>query len=249
MALVNDPCTTDLAEGALVLAALADPDVDAAAEQRRLDQLADQCREPTLDGVRRLLFRDLGFTGDRHDYHDPANSLLPSVLDRRRGLPITLSVVMIEVGRRVGAPLDGVGMPGHFLVRDRVLPDVYVDPFHDGAVLDAEGCAALFGRLTQMPFEPSYLEATPAPQILARMVANLVNSYRRRGRRADLLWAARLRARCPGVSAHELVSLADAMAEAAAFEEASDLLERAGVDLPQTEAVAARAQRYRAQLN
>ena len=247
--LVNDPATTQLAEGSLLLAALADAETDLDAECARLDRLATQCGEPTLDGVRRLLFRDLGFTGDSGDYYDPANSLLPSVLDRRRGLPITLAVVMIEIGRRVGAPLDGVGMPGHFLVRDRVLPGVFIDPFHGGTVLDAAGCETLFCNLTKMPFDPAYLDPTPAPAILARMVANLVNAYRRLDQRADLRWAARLRAQCPDVSPQELVSLADALAHAAAFDEAAVLLERAAEVLPQADRIAARAGKYRSSLN
>lgn len=249
VALVNDPDTDDLATGALLLAAHADPELDPAQELSRLDQLANQCSEPTLDGVRRLLFRDLGFVGDNDQYYDPANSLLPAVLDRRRGLPITLAVVMIEVGRRVGAPLDGVGMPGHFLVRDRVLPDVFIDPFHGGEVLDAIGCEALFRRLTEMPFESHYLDTTPPSAILARMVANLVGAYRRLDQRGDLLWAVRLRAQCPDVSAHELVSLAEALAHVAAFDEAAQLVDRAAVELPQADALAARAAQYRSSLN
>ncbi len=251
--LVNDPDTTELAEGALLLAARADPTVDLENELARLGQLAGQCSEPTLDGVRRLLFRDLGFVGDGANYYDPANSLLPSVLDRRRGLPISLSVLMIEVGRRVGAPLDGVGMPGHFLVRDRVLPDVFVDPFHGGAVLDLDGVRRLFDRVTagRLPFESRFVEPTPTGLILARMVANLVNAYRRLDQRADLLWAARWRSRCPDVGVDELVGLADAMAHAAAFDEAAALLDRVaeGLDADAADGLIIRAADLRSRMN
>ncbi len=251
--LVNDPDTTELAEGALLLAARADSAVDIESELARLERLAGQCSEPTLDGVRRLLFRDLGFVGDGANYYDPANSLLPSVLDRRKGLPISLSVVMIEVGRRIGAPLDGVGMPGHFLVRDRVLPEVFVDPFHGGVVLDIDGVRRLFERITagRLPFESRFVEPTPAAQILARMVANLVNAYRRLDQRADLLWAARWRSRCPDVGVDELVDLADAMAHAAAFDEAAALLDRVAerLDPDAADGLVVRAADLRARMN
>ena len=94
------------------------------------------------------MFRDLGFRGDRRHYYDPENSLLDRVLDRRVGIPLTLSVVMMEVARRIGVPLGGVAMPGHFLVRDRVLPDVFVDPFDGGRTLDLAGVQRLFHAVT-----------------------------------------------------------------------------------------------------
>src|SRR5258706_13186235 len=124
-----------LDEAALLIAAHADRSVDVEAQLGRLDRLAAAVPAPTLDGLRALLFRDLGFRGNRVDYYDPRNSLLHHVLDRRTGIPITLAVVMMEVGRRVGVPMWGVSMPGHFLVRDKVDTRVFVDPFDAGAVL------------------------------------------------------------------------------------------------------------------
>ena len=111
-----------LDEASFLIATHARPDLDLPAQLARLDELAAQAGEPTLDGLRRLLFRDLGFSGNEVDYYDPRNSFLDEVLDRRTGIPITLAVVMLEVGRRLGVPLAGVSMPGHFLVRDKVDP-------------------------------------------------------------------------------------------------------------------------------
>lgn len=253
--LVNGPSTAvDLTEGALLLVAHARPDVDLESQARRLDELAEACSEPTLDGVRRLLFGELGFTGPGDDYYDPANSLLDSVLDRRQGLPITLSLVMIEVGRRIGVPLDGVGMPGHFLVRDRELPDVFVDPFDRGRELSAADCEAIFRRLAGrgVPFDPAYLEPVSTVSILGRMAANLVNAYRRRDDRKGLRWSARLRSRCPGVEPAELVQLGQALGRTGAWGEAADLLEEAAPAMATPDgatAVRAEARRFRSRLN
>jgi regulator of sirC expression with transglutaminase-like and TPR domain len=148
-------------------------DVDVDAELARLDAIAAQISEPTLDGVVRLLFRDLGYTGDREVYYDPANSFLDQVLVRRIGIPITLSVLTIEVGRRAGVPLFGVGMPGHFLVGDRVDPNVFVDAF-TGRVLDAGQAQRIFEELQPgAVFDPSFLAETPSTAIVLRMLNNL----------------------------------------------------------------------------
>ena len=111
-------CRLDL--GAMLIAAHARRDLDVDEQLTRLDKLAASCGEPTLDGLTRHLFQEEELQGDIEEYSHPRNSLLDSVLDRRRGIPITLSVVVLEVGRRLGVPLEGIGMPGHFLVRDKV---------------------------------------------------------------------------------------------------------------------------------
>ncbi len=252
--LVNGPTTdVDLITGSLLIAAHDDPDLDLLHQAARVDELAERCPEPTLDGVRRALFDDLRFTGDRRSYYDPANSLLHRVLDRRLGLPITLSVLTIEVGRRIGVPLDGVAMPGHFLVRDRVLQDVFVDPFSGGRLLDDAGCRGLFHSVAgaKAPFRPGYLDPVPGTAILARMAANLVNAYRRSDDRSGLRWAARLRARCPQVSPQELVQLGQALGHAGAYDEAANLLEGASEHLGPGEATRwfGEAARLRARLN
>ena len=140
----EERCRLD--EGALLIAAHARRDLDVDEQIARLDDLAAGCPGRDLEAVAGHLFDVLDFRGDTDDYASPANSLLDVVLDRRRGIPITLSVVAIEVGRRVGVPLEGVGMPGHFLVGASDGSDRFLDPFHQ-ALLDRDGCAALFAKV------------------------------------------------------------------------------------------------------
>ncbi|HEX3542670.1 MAG TPA: transglutaminase-like domain-containing protein [Acidimicrobiales bacterium] len=228
MALVQGPENAlALDHAALLVAAHASPDLDVSAQLDRMDELAARCPEPTLDGIRALLFHDMGFAGDFDDYSDPRNSFLDQVLDRRRGIPISLSVLMMEVGRRVGVPLEGVGMPGHFLVRHAGTPGVVIDPFHGGRLLDANQCAelfsTLFGEAGTLP--PSMLEAARPRAILARMLANLKNSYANRRDPASLIWVSRLRAAIPGVAPKEMAELAQTLVNMGRFGEAADALE------------------------
>jgi regulator of sirC expression with transglutaminase-like and TPR domain len=193
-----------LDEAALLLASATKPDsADVAAALAALDAMAADVPAPTLDGLRALLFRDLGFGGNGDDYYDPANSWLDEVIDRRVGLPITLAVLMMEIGRRVGVPLAGVSMPGHFLVRDKVDPDVFVDPFARGRVLDRAGCEARF-HAVQGPgsvFDESFLEPVGKRAILVRMLANLETVARMRGDLHLLQRVFALQATLPGTAA------------------------------------------------
>jgi len=219
----------DLAEGALALAAHAHRDLDIDAQRRRLDLLADGCADASVDGVRQLLFVDLGFTGRSDRYYAPENSFLDAVLDTRQGIPISLSVVVMEVGRRVGVPFVGIGMPGHFLARARDEPGRYLDAFHGGAELDRAGCEAVFRDLAgpKAPFAADYLAPVRPATILGRMVANLVHAYRRLEDRHGMRWSARLRAGCPDVGAGELLQLAQTLAITGALDEAAVLIDRA----------------------
>ena len=249
--LVNSPSRqVDLARGAMLLSAHADERLVVEDQLGRLDDLAEQCSEPTLDGLRRLLFTELGFSGDHDDYYRPDNSLLDRVLDRKQGLPITLSLLMIDLGRRVGVPLDGVGMPGHFLVRDRVLHDVFVDPFGGGRTLSTEDCERIFRSLAgpNAHFDPAFLEPVSDTVILSRMAANLVNAYQRLDDRRGLRWAARLRVRCPGVPPNELARLGDLLAHTGAWDEAADALD-AAAEVEADQRLTRRAQVHRARLN
>ena len=197
-----------LDEAAFCIAACARREVDVDRQLRRLDELAEGVRVPTLDGLVHHLFAVEGFSGDADRYYDPRNSFLDSVLDRRRGIPISLSVLVMEVGRRVGVPLDGVGMPGHFLLRDKVDPSVFVDPFHRGRLLDARGCRELLASLSrEAPWSETYLAPVSRPVIVARMLANLRAIYAQRGDAAALAWVSQLRSHLPGVAADERAQL------------------------------------------
>jgi regulator of sirC expression with transglutaminase-like and TPR domain len=216
-----------LDHAAFLMAAHAKPELDVSAQLDRLDAIAARCQEPTLDGLRQLLFEELGFAGDTEDYTDPRNSFLDQVLDRGIGIPISLSVLTMEIGRRLGVPLEGVGMPGHFLVRHTGAPRVLIDPFHGGRTLDADQCADLFSTLfgTTATLPLSVLEGASPRSILARMLANLKHSYVDRRDPASLIWVSRLRAAIPGVPATEMAELAQQLVNMGRFGEAADALD------------------------
>lgn len=244
--------TMPLDEAALLVAAAVRPDLDVAAEQGRLDELAAAVWAPTLDAVRKCLFVELGFAGDAEDYYDPRNSCLDQVVERRLGIPITLSVLLLEVSRRVGVPLAGVSMPGHFLLRDELDPDVFVDPFAGGAVLDAAGCEARFRDLhgPGAAFDPAFLRPVGARAIVARMLANLDPIATARGDRQLLERVVRLRTLVPGAPVPLHRRLAEVLASSCRFGEAADVLDRvaaAGAADASDDALAAR--RLRARLN
>jgi regulator of sirC expression with transglutaminase-like and TPR domain len=240
-----------LDEAALVIAAAARPEVDVQAELVRLDALAAACAEPTLDALLDRLFRVEGLRGNSVDYHDPANSYLDQVLTRRVGIPITLSVVTMEVGRRLGVRLEGVGMPGHFLVRHVSTPPVYVDAFEGGRLLDGDDCVDRFHRLYRgVAFDPRYLQPVGPRAILARMLANLKAVFTSRQDHLALARVLELRVAIPGVLQEERVELSQALASAGQFGEAADALERLAEEIPaQGETLVSEATGLRARLN
>jgi regulator of sirC expression with transglutaminase-like and TPR domain len=240
--------TIPLDEAAFVIAAHARPELDIDAELAGLDVLAAQITDLTLTGVLRLLFRDLGYDGNRDAYYDPRNSFLDEVVRRRVGIPITLSVLTMEVARRVSVPLWGVGMPGHFLLRDKVDPDVFVDPFNHGRTLDPTSCAKVFRQVhgAGAPFDPSYLDPVERASIVTRMLANLRAIYATSGDHASLVWVLGLLATSPGAGPGAHAEHAEALRRAgdvheaiAAHERAAELLEAAGDDATEQHRAAA----------
>lgn len=157
-------------------------DYMASAATRRID---DTQPFGAIRAINRTLFDVQGFRGNRYHYYDPKNSFLCDVLDRRTGIPITLSVLYIEVARRMGVTVEGVGFPGHFLVRHDVDDDstLIIDPFRRGAVRSAESLRDLLqsavGRDAELT--PTLLEPSSKRQILTRMLNNLVSIYSRSG--------------------------------------------------------------------
>jgi regulator of sirC expression with transglutaminase-like and TPR domain len=208
--------------------------------------------DASAGAVAALLFERLGLRGNTEDYTDPRNSFLNQVLDRRLGIPISLAVIMIEVGRRVGVVMEGIGMPGHFLVRGG---GELRDPFHGGAALDHAACEALFRAIhgPAVPFTPAMLAPVGPRLILARMLANLRQSYIARKDAASLEWAVRLRVAIPGVPVSELADLARVLGEFGRFGEAAralDDLTVAGVLSPDDSArLHGRAVGFKARLN
>src|SRR5690606_11848816 len=136
-----------LDEAALLVAAHADPACDVADNLAVLDEIAAAVPEAELVVLTKVLFGTWGFVGDQVDYYDPRNSYLHEVLDRRRGIPITLSIVLVEVGRRVGVELAGVGTPAHFMVGTTDGDRRWVDAFAGGRILGRAELDAQFARL------------------------------------------------------------------------------------------------------
>jgi regulator of sirC expression with transglutaminase-like and TPR domain len=206
--------TVPLDEAALLISAHANPALSLPSQLRRLDELATRVDGADSPALCRVLFDQVGLRGDREHYDDPANSYIDQVLDRRRGIPISLSVLLIEVGRRCGIRLEAVGMPGHFLVRDPSAPDQLIDAFDQGRRLNRADCERLLrtvtggaGRLT-----PDLLETTGTWAILARMLANLDRSYERRGDTGSLTWVSELRTGIPAAAVGDRRQLAGRLA-------------------------------------
>ncbi|HXV93459.1 MAG TPA: transglutaminase-like domain-containing protein, partial [Pseudonocardia sp.] len=223
IASVPDP---PLDRAALALAAGADPGLEPEPWLAELDRLA--AGVDSLPALLERLFAEEGFSGNTDDYYDPRNSLLPEVLTRRSGIPISLAVVCIEVGRRAGIALEGVGMPGHFLVRP-VGTQRHIDAFDGGSELDLAACEARFRAVTragpEVPFGPHLLTTASTPAILARMLENLRGVYRARRRPRDREWVLRMRLTLPGAGVGELLELAEVLGETGRWLDGARLLE------------------------
>lgn len=184
-----------LAEGALVLAAEARSEVDIDAALRRVEELVARGRSQVeaapsparaVAALNHWLFEVEGFRGNQEQYDDPRNSFLDQVLVRRRGLPITLSILYVEIARQLGLEAYGIGFPGHFLAKVVGLgdasPELIVDPFF-GRVLSLEECMdrlrAAAGE--PVPFDPHWVQPATAREIWVRMLNNLKLLYLRQG--------------------------------------------------------------------
>ncbi len=171
----------DLETGAFLIARAGDPQADMAPWRQRLNDMAAELtplvapsRTPrhNVFAINEYLFQTLQFRGNTRDYYDPRNSLLHCVLERRVGIPISLSVVYLLVSQRLNVPVAGVGMPGHFLVGLQTEP-LFIDCFNQGKLLTETDCArALEG--SGVAFDRRYLAPCSHDLILARMLRNLV---------------------------------------------------------------------------
>lgn len=187
--LSEDEGSINLAEAALLIAQEEYPNLDIAPYLHRLNGMADEVgkglrlgEDPlrSIEALNTYLFDDLKFRGNAEEYYDPRNSFLNEVLERRTGIPITISTVYLEVGWRLGLPLHGIGFPGHFLVKYSTgKEDIILDPFHRGSILTEKECQ---GRLDQVyagrvQLRPDFLAAATKRQILTRILANLKGIY------------------------------------------------------------------------
>ncbi len=190
---LNEPGEA-LAPAALAIAGVEYPALDAAPYILRLERMGEAAagRLHWNDGapasvliatLNAYLYEELGFSGNRDHYDDPRNSFLNEVLDRRLGIPISLAIVYLEIGRRAGLRLEGVNFPGHFLVRAPAGPgdmeDVIVDPFHAGARLSEVDCRHLLRQHVgeEAAFDHALLASATRQQIVVRMLVNLKRLY------------------------------------------------------------------------
>ncbi|MDA1189196.1 MAG: transglutaminase-like domain-containing protein [Chloroflexi bacterium] len=189
----------DLSKTAFLIASMQYPDLDFEHEFGVLDSIAagasrwiteDMEALQAVNALSRWLFDDLGFAGNHDDYYDPKNSYLNDLLDLRLGIPISLSLLYIEVGRRVGVPLVGIGMPGHFLVRHRDEESLFIDPFHKGILLSVDECRKRFHKMTNnsVPWEAGHLAPIRNRDFIARMLRNLKTIYVRKEDFIQVLW-------------------------------------------------------------
>lgn len=180
----------DLIRAALTIARTEYPDLDTHAYVARIDELARRTEarisdvgdaKETIAAVNYVLFEESGLRGNREDYYDPRNSFLNDVLDRGLGIPITLAVIYMEVGRRLGFPLFGVGMPGHFLLKHYDIDgkETLIDCFNGGDILSARDCQQRLDEIYsgQMTLRPEFLFAVSRRQILTRILNNLKTIY------------------------------------------------------------------------
>jgi len=177
----------DVAEIALYLAKDEFPELDVEAHLGELSAMAHEARlymqgnlPAQVAGLCRYLFHDMGFHGNVKDYYNPGNSYFNLVLERRTGIPITLSALTMEVGRRAGMNVEGVGLPGHFIVKaSEGNQEILIDPFHGGRVLTHTDCENLVRQVTGISFEVSALALHPIPVglMVQRLLANLKGIY------------------------------------------------------------------------
>lgn len=187
----------DLAEAALLIAKDEYPNLDVKKYIDKFDFMVQQLKEKLKNQaeaeakteakaiikiINRYLFEECGFEGNRQEYSDPKNSFLNDVLDRKKGIPITLSVIYIELAKRLKLPIYGISLPAHFIVKYKGKDsdkDIYIDPYNSGSIISEAECKAkiaeFYGR--RLEFKKEFLDIIPKKQILVRMLNNLKAIY------------------------------------------------------------------------
>jgi len=180
----------DLAKAALYIAQEEYPNLDPTEYLNALDTMANEVQErlPTeryplriVQKINEYLYDDLGLRGNTDDYYDPRNSFFNEVIDRRTGIPITLSLIYLEIAKRLAFPMVGIGMPGHFLIRPEFQEvGIFVDAFNRGEILFAQDCQERLTQIYQQPIPaipPTFLEPVSNRRFLGRMLTNLKMIY------------------------------------------------------------------------
>lgn len=185
--LEEDPPNGRLDRAALDLATLGTPDLEPEPFLDQLNEMASQLADRMrnfndgrdfVETAQRYLFGELGFHGNQQDFFDPGNSFLNQVLERRTGIPITLSVMYMEIARRLAMPVFGIGLPRHFIIQfDDGNYSTYIDPYNGGRTLTVQECFALAGAKVA---DPILLRRASKKQIAMRMLQNLRGVYLRR---------------------------------------------------------------------
>ncbi|MBZ5552895.1 MAG: transglutaminase-like domain-containing protein [Acidobacteriia bacterium] len=184
----------DLALAALTIAQSEYPALRIKDYLNRLDEmgvrasrrLPRECPHPVkvIEALNHFIFHENGFTGNEDDYYDPRNSYLNDVLDRKTGIPITLSLVYMELAQRVGLDMVGVGLPGHFVVKlGDPLTEIFIDPYHGGTFMTVDDCRTRWAEMSSGPgeFHPAFLHPVSKKQILFRLLNNLKHIFSRTG--------------------------------------------------------------------
>ncbi|RME43993.1 MAG: hypothetical protein D6791_14230 [Chloroflexi bacterium] len=178
----------NLAQAALLIARDEYPDLDVDQYLTKLDEMSEMVRprvetagnsDEIIDVLNEYLIGELGFAGNHEDYYNPRNSFLNEVIDRRTGIPITLSVIYIELGRRLGLPIHGIGLPGHFIVRYDGASPAFIDPFNGGERLTEADCQQRLHEIFGGPvsLRSAWLVPVSNRQILTRILYNLKGIY------------------------------------------------------------------------
>jgi regulator of sirC expression with transglutaminase-like and TPR domain len=187
---VNQPDDQiSLAKANLFFAQIQYPELNPDIYLNQLDAIASVLQEKLPDNsyplkiiqtINQYLFEELRFTGNSRDYYDPRNSYLHEVLDRKLGIPLSLSILYLEIAQRLNFPMVGIGMPGHFLIRPNFEEaGIFVDAFNQGEILFPEDCETRLQQVYQQPvkLDPAFLAPISNRQILVRMLTNLKFIY------------------------------------------------------------------------
>lgn len=176
----------DLENGLFLLARFQEPTLDTGSYRRVLDRMASEVAEEVryatdehqrMNVILKYIYKHERFMGDSNDYFNPENSFIHRVIDRRRGVPISLAMVVLFVARRLNMPFYGVNMPMHFLLKFQAQQEsVYLDPFNEGSIVSVDQCLYFLKKSGIKPADAHFNAATPV-EMLSRSIRNLVNSY------------------------------------------------------------------------